>query len=252
MPDSKLTVKTLSGLSDTLARVGGLLISLSGLAYLVGYRIEGYYLSQAGASWVLGLLSTSEIIREGQVVIVPIGFTLFLSILNIFEKNIPSEKLKRIDLTLGIISLSFLGAAYLTSMYWDNYALDYGLSILAGIIMAAAAGFTIGELIVRLNESKNNWNGYHLKLLWFVYVSAIAFAPYFIGSNKANLDLDPKVSTLPAVSITGEAISKWHLMRTIGNNYLLVTLVEKPASREFRVVPIGSTIVIPSTSKNES
>ena len=56
MSDSQSTLKTLSGLSDTLARVAGLLVGLSGLAYFVGYRIESYYLSQAGASWVLGHL----------------------------------------------------------------------------------------------------------------------------------------------------------------------------------------------------
>ena len=247
MSDSQSTLKTLSGLSDTLARVVGLLVGLSGLAYFVGYRIESHYLSQAGASWVLGHLSTSEIIREGQVVILAVGFTLFLSIINIFERNTSSEKLKQKDLIFSCISFALLGAAYLTSKYWDNYALDYGLSILAGIIWAAAAGFTIGELIVCLNESKRNWNEYHLKLLFFAYISAIASAPYFIGSNKANLDLEPKVSTLPVVTITGEEAGKWHLMRTVGDNYLLVTLVEKPAAREFRLVPISPTVVISST-----
>lgn len=250
MSDSQSTLKTISGLSDTIARAAGLLVGLSGLAYFVGYRIESNYLSQAGASWVLGLLSTSEIIREGQIVILAVGFTLFLSIINIFERNTSPEKLKQKDLIFGCISILLLGAAYLTSKFWDNYALDYGLSILAGIIMAAAAGFTIGELIMRLNESKRNWNEYHLRLLLFVYISAIAMAPYFIGSNRASLDLEPYASLLPVVTITGEEDGKWRLMRTVGDNYLLVTLAENAVARKFRLIPISPAVVISSARKN--
>lgn len=247
MSDSQSTLKTLSGLSDTLARVAGVLVGLSGLAYFVGYRIESHYLAQAGASWVLGLLSTSEIIRKGQGVILVVGLTLFFSIINIFETNASSEKLKQKDLIFGGICLILLGAAYLTSKYSDNYTLGYWLAILAGIIMAAGAGFTIGELIVSLNESKRNWNEYHLKLLFFVYMSATVVAPILIGSNKANLDLERNVSLLPVVTITGEEGSKWRLLRTVGDNYLLVTLPEKEAVREFRLVPISPTVVISST-----
>ena len=251
MSDSTSMLKTISGLADTLARVAGVLVGLSALAYYVGYRIESNYLSEAGASWVLGLLSTSELVREGQVVILAVGVTLFISVINLFEKDGSAEKLRHNDVVLSVISMALLAAAYFSSMYWGNHKLESMLSILAGTLMAAAAGFTIGELIGRLDESGRSWSGYHLYLLWFFYFSAIAMAPYFIGTNRAKLDLEPKVSSLPVATISGEGVGKWHLMRTIGDNYLLVTLVEKPASREFRLVPISPIVVIASNKKNE-
>lgn len=251
MSDNKSTLKTLSGLADALARVAGVLVGLSALAYFVGYQIESNYLSQAGASWVLGLLSTSDLVREGQAVILTVGITLFIAIMNLFEKDSSPEKLRRKDLLLSGVSLALLAIAYFTSKYWGNHKIDYLLSISAGALMAAAAGFTIGELIAHLDESMNNWSGYHLYLLLFFYFSAIAMAPHFIGTNRAKLDLEPSISSLPAATISGEAAGKWRLMRTVGDNYLLVSLFENPASREFRLVPISPSVVIASNRKNQ-
>ena len=77
MSNNASTLKTLSDLTNILARVGGVLVGLSAIAYYVGYKIESHYLSQAGASWAISLLSFSELVREGQYVIVVIGIGLF-------------------------------------------------------------------------------------------------------------------------------------------------------------------------------
>lgn len=245
------TLKTISGLTGVLARAGGALVGLSALAYFVGYKIQNAYLSQAGANWAINLFSASELVREGQGVILIIGITLFISVVYLFGKEGTAEKLRRIDIVLSGISIALLVTAYITSTYWGNHKTDYSLSILAGIFMAAAAGFTIGELIARLDESESKWNRYHLTLLMFFYVSAIAMAPYFMGSNKAKLDLEPTLSSLPIVKIAGEDSGKWHLVRAIGDNYLLVALTEASAQREFRLIPISSDVVVSSTGKNE-
>lgn len=246
MADSDSKIKLISGLAEILTKAAGALVGLSAIGYSIGYGIEKHYFHEAGASWVLGLLSSAEFIREGQVVMFTVGITFFLSVINLFDKESSAEKLKRKDVFLSIIAMIFLFAAFISNKYFDNIKLDYGLSVIAGVLMAAAAGFTVGELVARLGESEKKWGEYHLYLLLFFYFSAIAMAPYFIGVNRAKSDLDPKFSTLPVVSVSGEEARQWRLIRTVGENYLLVNLADKKSQREFRVVPVSASVVLHS------
>lgn len=190
-------------------------------------------------------LSPAEFIREGHVVMFAVGITFYLSVLHLFEADGSAEKLKRKDVWLSGIAILLLFAAFISNKYFDNIKLNYQLSVLAGVLMAAAAGFTVGELVGRFGEAEiKKWGEYHLLLLLFFYSSAIAMAPYYIGVNQAKSDLDPNVSTFPSVSVSGEENRQWRLMRTVGENYLLVTLTDKKSQREFRVVPVSVSVVV--------
>lgn len=236
-------MKSISGLADSIARGAGVLVGLSALGYYVGYRIQSHYFSEAGARWVLDMLSPTVLVREGQVVIIVVGTTAFLSLMHLFSNDGSADKLKRKDLILSVIAIVLLGAAFISGKVWSNNKLDYVLSIVAGGLMAAAAGFTVGELVGRLDESESKWSGYHLYLLWFFYISAIAMAPYYIGMNRAKFDLDPTLSTLPFVTVTNDKTGQWRLMRAVGENYLLVKLNDDRYSREFRLVIASSAVV---------
>lgn len=239
--------KGISSIAELLGKLAGLLVGLSALAYFVGYRIESYYFSEAGASWALGLLSPSELIQDGQGVIFAVGISFFVSVMGLMDRETTSEKLRRKDLWLSLIAIVLLIAAYATSKYWGYHKLDYSLSVVAGLVSALAAGFTIGELVARLDESGHKWEGYHVKLILFFYFSALATAPYYIGTNKAKLDLEPGATWLPVAIIPGEANETWRVMRTVGDKYLLVNLSEDPGLRKFRLAEVSSGVVVIST-----
>jgi len=248
MTDGTSTVKSVSSLMETIAKATSVIVSLSTIGYLVGYKIEINYLNEAGATWVLDLLSPAEFIREGHVVMLAIGVTFFHSILHLFENEGTAEKLRQKDIWLSAIAMLMLCAAYVTNNFFNNIKLDYVLSIFSGTLMAAAAGFTIGELVGRLNDSSQKWGQHHLYLLLFFYISAIVMAPYYIGTNQAKSDLDPNNSLLPIVSISGESTEKWRLIRTVGESYLLVSLSDKRSQRKFRMVPISPSVVVQSNN----
>ena len=251
MPDNTSTSKTLASFSEMLARAAGALVGLSALAYFVGYEIESNYLSQVGARWALGMFSTSELVQKGLVIIIPAGLTLFLSIVQLFETDGAARKLGKIDITLNIISVMLLIGAFVSSKYFENPKFDYTLSLLAGMLFAAAAGFTLGELIGRLDESKRIWDDYHFYLIFCFYFSAGIMAPHLMGKSSAKLDIDPSTTALPLVAVDGEEAGKWRLMRIIGDKYFLVVMVENPSSRKFRLVPISSSLAITGAIRNE-
>lgn len=246
MSNSDATKKSVSNIAELLGRLAGALIGLSAIAYFVGYRIESHYLSEAGASWALGLLSPSELIQEGQGVIVAITIFAVSSVMALMNDETTADRLRRKDLILTAIAVMLIIASVITSKYLGNRSLDYGLALVAGLVWASAAGFTVGELIARLNASNHSWEGYHVNLLFFAYISALATAPYFIGANRAKLDFDPSTTSLPLATVGGTTQEEWRVVRTIGENYLLVALSEDPTRRKFRIEEITSGVVVNS------
>lgn len=248
MSRTDLTKKSVLNLVDVIGRLAGILVGLSAIAYFVGYRIQNHYLTEAGAKWALGLLSPAEFIQEGQGVIIPIIFFAVSSVMALMNGETTADKLNRNDRIFSGIAIVLMLASFITSRCLDNRSLDYNLALIAGLTVSIAAGYTIGELIARLNLSEQNWHVNHLSLILFFYISAIFVGPYFIGTNRAKLDFYPATSALSFVTITNSE-EEWRLVRTIGDKYLLVILSDEADKRKFRVVEAASDSIIKSNSK---
>lgn len=249
MSDSIEVTKNVSVVANLIVKMAGAVVALSALAYYVGYKIETAYFSTAGASWVIGLMTPTELTQAGQSVIILVGSSLFSSLILLMSKSITAKNFRRLDIVLQITAVIFLLAVVISSKYWGNQRISYTLSFAAGILFALGAGFTIGELVARLGEKGLTWSGYHLKLIFFVYMSALIVTPQILGNSKANLDFSSEATSLPIAKISGELPGDWRLVRIVGGKYLLVSLSTDPALRRFKLVEITTNISVDSGFK---
>lgn len=249
MSSTDVTIKSVLNVIDVVGKLAGVLVGLSAIAYFVGYKIQNHYLTEAGANWAIGLLSSAEFIQEGQAIIVVITLIAISSAIALMSNSTTADKLRKCELVLIFIAFIIMISSVIVGKLCDNRNFEYGLALAGGSIFSAAAGCTLGELIARLNHSNQKWQASHLNLVLFIYIWVIFLAPYFIGTHRAKLEFDPQTSTL-SFAVILDTKEEWRLVRTIGDKYLLAMLSVDGAKRKFRIVDATSDIVIKSNSKN--
>lgn len=79
--DPKATLGAIAGISVLLARLGGAVIGIAAISYIIGRNYLWSYHSQVGTSWVLALYSSDQVAGAGVLIASIIAMVAFFALL---------------------------------------------------------------------------------------------------------------------------------------------------------------------------
>lgn len=232
----KRNLEAAKSVLNLLPQATGLVVGLSGLAYVAGWREMYSYYQEIGAPWVLPLLSSSQIMQASIWLISLISVVGFLSVLSLAYGDAGPKGLSRFSIGFFIVAaVVYILALLLDDRVGSSTANIF--AIMASVFWIISSGLTIGELAARLAVSDLKWNGYHMLLLYFVVLYGFYQAPSIMGSARAKQVGDERWSSTPKVSfISAEQDAEWRLAGMCGDKLLLVSPAAERKDRRFRLV----------------
>lgn len=233
------TIAAFSTVMVVIAQMGGVILGVVAIAYLIGQNYLSAYFGEVGAPWAMTYFTYDQIAREGVGITSLFVIAFFISLIGLLNGTSSSKSLERWAKCLALIgSIPLIIVTVVPSVYLSAKVLAI-LSIIAGFCFAISAGATLGELVARLKDSKSEWKGYHLTLVLFVYLFVVSQAPSFSGRAKAEIDMNIEESSLPYISKEGGKVGEWRLLRPLGDKFLIVAIKKNVHVRTFKIVSVG-------------
>jgi hypothetical protein len=251
-PSSAQAMQATSQILGVLPKIAGLVLGLTAVAYYIGWAVSRSYYDELGASWVLELLTASQIMHRGMA---PIALTLTIFFLSIFmQVKGVGTKLTYMKWGLFFGLLGFLcWFASDRPFDWISIQVANHLLALSGLFLCFFAGLLLGEMALSLALSPRDTTDYgdladitHLLILITIF-----WTPQIFGSASARLATATDSVEFPTVAISSAIAMQWRLVGAVGDELLLVSNAEFPDSRQFRLVePIN--LVSIETMKTET
>ncbi|MGB8338041.1 MAG: hypothetical protein WCE43_04130, partial [Burkholderiales bacterium] len=238
-----LTTTNTSQFVKIIILIAGGVASLSLIPYLIGSTYLSSYYEAIGASWVMGLFNNEVLIKEGSVIVVPIVFTAYLSVVLFLSYNFESKTFGRMSINLLKYSGLVAFLVGITALYFSYPIINDLVTIILVLAIQASLGFSIGEIIVNLLEDKLKWKPRHFLLIYLTLIFGNILI-VGVGSMNASRDMSVTSSKLAYVTKKDDAAKEWRLLRTIGDKYLLVKLDEKKENRIFKLIPIDDSSMV--------
>lgn len=237
--DRSSTVAALATITVVIAQLGGVVLGVGAIAYLIGHNYLSAYFGVAEAPWALTFFTSDQVAREGIRITSLVAVAFLLSLIGLMNGTSSSRSLEKWAKWLAFIGFVPLAAA-ISGYFFDLSAkVSFLLSTIAGISFATSAGATLGEIVGRLKDSSSEWKGHHLTLILFVYLFAVVQAPSVSGQARAETDMSVNESSLPYISKEGEKAGEWRLVRPLGDKFLIVALKKEGLPRIFKLVSVG-------------
>jgi hypothetical protein len=240
--NSEKTLASASHIAKSLPQIAAAVVTLSGLAYFIGWREASAYYLTLGAPWAASGLTASMLLQSSSGLVVLIGISAFLAICLLAEGHATARGLGWTCAgALMVAALLFLPAAIKVS--WASSQVSYGLATAAAFLFAVAAGLTLAELVARYRDS--SFRTSHLWLIYWVVCYGILNAPSFLGQAKAAYRLDPTCTALPPVSVPGAIpTANWRLVYIADGKALLIWPAKEREKALFRVVEVKEILSI--------
>lgn len=243
--DELTTLTAYQHVSTSLSKLGSTIVSLSALAYIVGW-IEGtVYFSALGIGSLANQLSAAQLFdRSSDLVLVVAVVIIFAA----YYSTSGTWTVRWVDNTAGwcgFVAAALGIVSVVPAMAHGHPLLATILASLSGYIWAAGAGLVVSELVLRLRDSELRWGARHVWLVWVVLSWGLVQAPAAIARANASFDGDPSMSPLPRVSLRDAAKGDWRLLGPVGDKFVLVQLDARP--RHFRLLSNLDDVVITPT-----
>lgn len=243
------TLEATSSVLGLLPKIAGFVGGLTAIGLLMGWREMSSYYSALGAPWVISMMSPSRFIAQSAGLLCAFGFSIFMSIVFLAQRQITYK---------GLIygSVVFLGLSA-TLFFLGTYPFDWFepktqhlfLNLGAGCI-AISAGLTIGEVIARLAKKGLKWEGHELMLIYFFVISfGIYQAPNALGQSQALLDIETKFSSAPIIELKSPSPDKiWRLVTHIDSNFLAISFPSQGNSHAIKIFESNEIAEIQSSN----
>jgi len=239
--DRSPTIAALASVTVVIAQLGGVVLGVSAVAYLIGHNYLSAYFGVVEAPWALSYFTSDQIAREGIGITLLVAIIFLLSLIGLMKGTSSSDSLEKWAKWLAAIGAVPLIVAIAGPYIYLSAKISTSLSIIAGVSFAISAGATLGELVGRLRDSNSEWKGHHLSLIMFIYLFAVAQAPSVSGRAKAEIDMNVGESALPYIAKEGETVGEWRLVRPLGDKLLIVALKKAASTRTFKLVSVGES-----------
>lgn len=238
------TVHETSGITtivNLMAKFSASFTAISIIGYFIGYKLDSRYLSYIDAQWAIELLSFSELLRASSTIFITLLLGFLSSISIPVETNNRTEYLRKVERVLGIIAvlLLFLSAYF---SHYEKITLALLSDQVAILFFIYACAFTMGELVGNLEESGLRWNTYHTSTIIYLLSTLFIVIPS-ISINQAKIDMNISETKLKKVCLDTSCKGEWHLVRSIGDNFLIVNLKASKRYNEFRLIPITEVTI---------
>lgn len=240
----RATVSVFNLLPQLAAMVAGVGI----LALFVGWRQTSAYFSELGASWIIPMVSSTELVKSSLSFFAFVTTIALVSIVMLLQGAATRRGLTWWSVIVYVVGAAFFATNLLPGDWVTPRTVNACASV-AGLLIATSAALTIGELIAHLAEKSAEWDRHSIYLGYFALVVGFLWAPQMVGEAHAKLDGDFALSALPIVALKDDTSGRsWRLLKSLDGSFLVVSLAAKKKDFVFRVVGADEVAEIRSSS----
>lgn len=223
-------MKSASTIFGRTAKLAGIVVGVSGLAFLAGWQKSNMYYETMGIGWVSPLLSSAQITVEAQFILPPVLLAILVSLTWLFKARPTTLTISRVSLIAMTLGLLMLGAGVISLQFLPP-SLAFLIVSLGAVVLAAFAGIKTVELIGSYDDLGMNWASNHLWIIYSVFVFGFFSTPAALGWIQAKEDLNPEYTRLPRIEIVEDKGEEhWRLVGHISGQILAANL--KPSGGE--------------------
>ena len=237
------TVQAFARIIDGLPQLGGAIIALTGLGYIIGWTSANAYFAEFGAAWIVSELSPSRLLLQGAGLVsaIAVGFFIGLSYSHVANA---AYRLDRVATTLTIVASIGAGLVMLVFDRWFDSSTLYYSSVSAGLSLALAAGLTAASLVLSYRDSRYAWKDWHIAFGYVVFTWGALYAPQHLAGATGRRDADPHQSPLPRVTIGAEPHGDMRLLTTLERELVIVEMDSTTRVNHIRLVSPTDTVRI--------
>jgi len=222
-----------------LPKIAGGVVGVTAIAYVLGLSASKAYFDSLGATWVIQLMSASQIMLQWSYLLIIMCVFALAGIVAHLNGARPRS------IGLGAVVFAFFSVVlYCAGNYFEGHgspSIAHKFFFFGSIVWAATAGLSVGEAAGYLALAAPP----HMKILLvaqsLVWIG-LFFVPQSIGSTAAARDGAMQESKLPGVQIQGSE-QGWKLVCAVGDRLLLMKLAEEKGDRKFRLIkPEDATV----------
>lgn len=202
-PDSELLLAVYGRLFGVLPRVGAAVIALASLGYFLGWQNARAYYGAFGADWIVGLLSTPELLQRAYGPLLTVCGGLLLGVVDTTTGNWSIKAIRRVQAVAGIVGSVLLFAPQFGGRHWSSPTSAL-LASLGGIGVSACLGMIVAQHARALRDQGLRWSVGQLPLVTSVWFFLITQLPQTSGGPEGRVAADARASTLAHVAIDGE------------------------------------------------
>jgi hypothetical protein len=230
------TLRATLSVAGLLPKLAAMVAGVGILALFVGWRQTSAYFSELGASWIIPMVSSTELVKSSLSFFAFVTTISLISILMLLQGAATRRGLTWWSVIVYVVGAAFFSTNLLPGS-WVSPRTANACASVAGLLIATSAALTIGELIAHLAEKSAGWDKHSIYLGHFALVVGFLWAPQMVGEAHAKLDGDFALSALPMVALKDDASGRsWRLLRSLDGSFLVVSLAAKKKDFVFRVV----------------
>lgn len=243
------TLRATGSVAGLLPKLAAMVAGVGILALFVGWRQTSAYFSELGASWIIPMVSSTELVKSSLSFFAFVTTISLISILMLLQGAATRRGLTWWSVIVYVIGVALFSTSVLPGS-WVSPRTVNACASAAGLFIAASAALTIGELIAHLAQKGGaEWDKHSVFLGHFALVLGFLWAPQMVGEAHAKLDGDFAFSALPIVILKEDTSGRsWRLLRSLDGSFLVVSLAAKKKDFVFRVVGSDEVTEIRSSS----
>lgn len=217
-PNLPTTIKATAAVLGLLPQIAGLVVGLTAVAYLVGWRETTAFYNGLGAPWATAMLTSSQVMRSSIWIVGGIGLFFIMSVYLLSQGAASSKSLR----LWSIIFMGVAGALYI--------AFQFTPPVVSGILAACmsicwswSTGLALGELVASLAANQVQWHAYHMYLIYFVVTFGLVYVSDTLGNVHARTIVETQGQHLAQAAMGGfPNHSSWRIISPVSDKFLLV------------------------------
>lgn len=216
-------VKIVSG----MAKVVFALVPFAALAAVVGWIQARAYYSQFGAAWLVSKLSTTDLLTFSWLPLAMLAVFLWAGVMDLEDGGESRRKHTLWIMRYSWIFVLVLIAISVVLTKFDLPTLSAIVSINFAIAYALFAGAAFESLVLSLRYGTFRWDKSITRLIFGSILFGFYVVPHQIGITRAQRDLHPEKSGLPAVVVRERPEEKYRFLLSSGGKAYAVRFDQK-------------------------
>jgi hypothetical protein len=227
---------------DSAQKVLGLLVGLASVSYLIGWRYTNNYWRAFHASWVLDLISPTQMVADVINLISVMGIGVYLSLFGPLWDARLSTVSRWFQILLALASITWVVTLLPGSVIIGSTARMF--YVVGPFLLMLGGGIGVGICVRWLRKPNTTWNDWFGIAFIFLYFVIVNTAPTMFANAQAAIDLHPETSTLDVVSWRDRPEGDWRLGRVVDKGFVVIKLTSDPNVSEVRLLPYDVAILI--------
>jgi hypothetical protein len=207
--------------------IGTIVTSLAAIAYLVGYLTAKAYFDEFRAGWLVGQISSRDLLTYSLVPLGVLVFFIYLGITDLAEGGKSREKAAYFVVAWTPLTIIvWLVLESITSYVWRPSA---AISFIGFILAIFLAGAVVEVTVLQIKYGRTKLGIHMLYIAYAVVFLALYVGPTRYGRSLALMDMEHHTTRLPAIELRNpESDEKTYLLLVEGDTYFCVQFSSAP------------------------